>query len=162
MVTTPLDNLQYYHLRLGPGEDLFQSLRDFVDEQGLTRAFLLSTIGSLRRVVVNFPKALVDNPEEILRPGMSANIEVVLHRRASALTVPSDAVFVEGGQAFVYLVNEDSTVTFDTIQQGHAIHIDAQVVHRTRYPAISHCSQITDATFNTARLNILNNGLCSL
>ena len=63
MVTTPLDNLQYFHLRLGPGEDLFQSLRDFLAEQGLARAFLLSTIGSLRRVVVNFPKALVDNPE---------------------------------------------------------------------------------------------------
>ena len=63
MVTTPLENLQYFHLRLGPGEDLFQSLRVFLDEQGLARAFLLSTIGSLRRVVVNFPKAVVDNPE---------------------------------------------------------------------------------------------------
>jgi predicted DNA-binding protein with PD1-like motif len=63
MVTTTLDNLRYFHLRLGPGEDLFQSLRGFLDEQGLARAFLLSTIGSLRRVVVNFPKALVDNPE---------------------------------------------------------------------------------------------------
>jgi len=63
MVTTPLENLHYFHLRLGPGEDLFKGLRLFLDEQGLERAFLLSTIGSLRRVVVNFPKAVVDNPE---------------------------------------------------------------------------------------------------
>lgn len=63
MVTQILDNLQYFHIRLGPGEDLFQSLRLFLDEQGLARAFLLSTIGSLRRVVVNFPKAIEDNPE---------------------------------------------------------------------------------------------------
>jgi predicted DNA-binding protein with PD1-like motif len=63
MVTTPLENLQYFHLRLGPGEDLFKGLRLFLDEQGLARAFLLSTIGSLRRVVVNFPKAVVDSPE---------------------------------------------------------------------------------------------------
>jgi predicted DNA-binding protein with PD1-like motif len=63
MVTTTLDNLQYFHLRLRPGADLFQSLRIFLDEQGLARAFLLSTIGSLRRVVVNFSKAVVDNPE---------------------------------------------------------------------------------------------------
>jgi predicted DNA-binding protein with PD1-like motif len=63
MVSTPLDNLKYFHLRLGPGADLFQSLRLFLDEQGLARAFLVSTIGSLRRVVVNFPKAVVDNPE---------------------------------------------------------------------------------------------------
>jgi predicted DNA-binding protein with PD1-like motif len=63
MVTTPLENLHYFHLRLGPGEDLFKGLRLFLDEQRLERAFLLSTIGSLRRVVVNFPKAVVDNPE---------------------------------------------------------------------------------------------------
>lgn len=63
MVTTPLENLHYFHLRLGPGEGLFKGLRLFLDEQGLERAFLLSTIGSLRRVVVNFPKAVVDNPE---------------------------------------------------------------------------------------------------
>ncbi|MEW6335695.1 MAG: PPC domain-containing DNA-binding protein [Thermodesulfobacteriota bacterium] len=63
MVTTSLESLRYYHLRLGPGEDLFESLRLFLMEQGLERAFVLSTIGSLRRVVVNFPKALQDNPE---------------------------------------------------------------------------------------------------
>jgi len=63
MVTTSLDRLRYFHLRLGPGEDLFESLRLFLIEQGLARAFVLSTIGSLRRVVVNFPKALVDNPD---------------------------------------------------------------------------------------------------
>ncbi len=63
MVTNELDALQYFHLRLGPGEDLFKSLRAFLDEQRLARAFVLSTIGSLRRVVVNFPKTMVDNPE---------------------------------------------------------------------------------------------------
>ena len=63
MVTQKLGALQYFHLRLGPGEDLFMALRAFLDEQGLSRAFLLSTIGSLRRVVVNYPKAMVDQPE---------------------------------------------------------------------------------------------------
>lgn len=72
--------------------------------------------------------ALVDNPEEILRPGMSANIEVVLHRRASALTVPSDAVFVEGGQAFVYLVNADSTVTRTAVNLGTRLAAVVEVV----------------------------------
>ena len=33
--------------------------------------------------------ALVDNPEEVLRPGMSATIAVVLQERAEALTVPT-------------------------------------------------------------------------
>ena len=55
--------------------------------------------------------ALVDNPEEILRPGMSATISVVLQERPNALTIPTDAVFVEGGQAFVFAIKPDSLVT---------------------------------------------------
>lgn len=70
MVTTTLDNLQYFHLRLGPSGDLFQSLRVFLDEQELVRAFLLSTIGSLRRVVVNFPKALLTTPRSAASSSM--------------------------------------------------------------------------------------------
>jgi len=63
MVTTALGDLRCFHLHLGPGEDLFESLRRFLREQELTRAYVLSTIGSLRRVVVNFPRSVVDSPE---------------------------------------------------------------------------------------------------
>ena len=62
--------------------------------------------------------ALVDNPEEILRPGMSATIAVVLKERAQALTVPTDAVFVEGGQAYVYVIKPDSVVTRAAVSLG--------------------------------------------
>jgi membrane fusion protein (multidrug efflux system) len=62
--------------------------------------------------------ALVDNPERLLRPGMSATIEVVLGRRQNALTVPSDAVFVEGGQAWVYVIKPDSVVTRTPVTLG--------------------------------------------
>jgi membrane fusion protein (multidrug efflux system) len=62
--------------------------------------------------------ALVDNPEEILRPGMSATIAVVLQERAEALTVPTDAVFVEGGQTYVYVIKPDSVVTRATVTLG--------------------------------------------
>lgn len=62
--------------------------------------------------------ALVDNPGSILRPGMSATIAVVLQERAEALTVPSDAVFVEGGQAFVYVIQPDSMVTRTALVLG--------------------------------------------
>lgn len=62
--------------------------------------------------------ALVDNPEEILRPGMSATIAVVLEERAEALTVPAGAVFVEGGQTFVYVIKPDSVVTRAVVSLG--------------------------------------------
>jgi membrane fusion protein (multidrug efflux system) len=52
----------------------------------------------------------VKNPDQKFRPGMSANINVVLTERPEALTVPNQAIFANGNQSFVYIVNEDSTV----------------------------------------------------
>lgn len=62
--------------------------------------------------------ARVPNPDGLLRPGMSATVSVILAERQGAVTVPSEAVFVEGGQAFVYLVKPDSVVTRAAVQLG--------------------------------------------
>lgn len=42
-------------MRLGPGSDLFQGLRDFFIQEKLERAFILSSIGSLEKVICNYP-----------------------------------------------------------------------------------------------------------
>ncbi|MFH1843229.1 MAG: efflux RND transporter periplasmic adaptor subunit [bacterium] len=62
--------------------------------------------------------ARLDNPEGRFRPGMSATIEVVLSERPDAMTVPSEAVFVEGGQTFVYAIKSDSTVSRTVVELG--------------------------------------------
>ncbi|MBE0566759.1 MAG: efflux RND transporter periplasmic adaptor subunit [Krumholzibacteria bacterium] len=62
--------------------------------------------------------ARVDNPDELLRPGMSATVSVTLSERDSALSVPSEAVFVEGGQNWVYVVRPDSVVTRTPVELG--------------------------------------------
>jgi membrane fusion protein (multidrug efflux system) len=62
--------------------------------------------------------ARVDNPEQLFRPGMSADVSVVLGERSQALTVPSEAVFVEGQQAFVYVVGPDSVVVRTPLTLG--------------------------------------------
>jgi membrane fusion protein (multidrug efflux system) len=62
--------------------------------------------------------ARVANPDELLRPGMSATVTAVLRERARALTVPSAAVFVEGGQAYVYVIKPDSVVTRTPVTLG--------------------------------------------
>ncbi len=54
--------------------------------------------------------ARMDNPDLRFRPGMSARVRAVLQARENALTVPSEAVFVEGSQSFVFVVQADSTV----------------------------------------------------
>lgn len=62
--------------------------------------------------------ARVANPGGKFRPGMSANIVAILSERAEALTVPNEAVFVEGNQAFVYVVKPDSTVSRTALTLG--------------------------------------------
>ncbi len=43
--------------------------------------------------------ARVNNPDRLLRPGMSANVSVILESRDQAMTVPSEAVFVQARPA---------------------------------------------------------------
>jgi len=62
--------------------------------------------------------ARVQNPGQKFRPGMSANVSVVLSERANALTIPTEAVFANGNQSFVYIVNADSTVAPTPVTLG--------------------------------------------
>jgi membrane fusion protein (multidrug efflux system) len=62
--------------------------------------------------------AHVDNPGRRLRPGMSAEVTVVLDQRPGALTIPAEAVFFQGRQAFVYAVGEDGQVAQTAVELG--------------------------------------------
>lgn len=62
--------------------------------------------------------AVVDNPQERFRPGMSANVTAVLSERPNAVTIPNEAVFFEGDQSLVYVVKPDSTVTRTPLTLG--------------------------------------------
>jgi membrane fusion protein (multidrug efflux system) len=62
--------------------------------------------------------ARVPNPGQKFRPGMSANVSVILVQRPEALTIPSEAVFANGNQSFVYVVNQDSTVVPTPVTLG--------------------------------------------
>ena len=62
--------------------------------------------------------ATAENPGERFRPGMSANVSAVLSRRENALTIPAEAVFAEGDQTLVYLVQGDSTVARTPVTLG--------------------------------------------
>jgi len=62
--------------------------------------------------------AHIPNPDRKLRPGMSAEVTVVLEERPDALTIPAEAVFFQGQQAFVYTVGADSTVAMAPVGLG--------------------------------------------
>lgn len=54
--------------------------------------------------------AQLKNPEGKFRPGMSANVTVVLAERPNALTIPNEAVFASGNDSYVFVVKPDSSV----------------------------------------------------
>ncbi len=51
---------------------------------------------------------LVDEVDERLRPGMSARVELLVERLASAVYVPLEAVFERGGKHYCYLGNGEA------------------------------------------------------
>lgn len=62
--------------------------------------------------------AKVKNTDNKFRPGMSANVAVTLNERAGALTLISEAIFLDQNQAFVYVVKPDCTVVKTAVQLG--------------------------------------------
>ena len=72
--------------------------------------------------------AQVPNPEDRFRPGMSATVSAVLSQREGALTIPSEAVFMEGNQAFVFVVKPDSMVTKQAVALGTRLPATVEVL----------------------------------
>jgi membrane fusion protein (multidrug efflux system) len=62
--------------------------------------------------------ARIPNPGRRLRPGLSANVAVTFAERQKALAVSDEAVFAEGDQSFVYVVQPDSTVAKTPVRLG--------------------------------------------
>ena len=53
-------------------------------------------------------RILLKNPDERVRPGMTANISIPIALADNVLTVPLSAVFTEGGERFVYIKKGDT------------------------------------------------------
>ncbi len=62
--------------------------------------------------------AKVPNTGGKFRPGMSATVSAVLSERARAILIPSEAVFAEGDQSFVYAIKPDTTVARTAVTLG--------------------------------------------
>lgn len=62
--------------------------------------------------------AQVPNTDRKFRSGMSADVSTLLSSRPQAITVPSEAVFADGDQSFVFAVKPDSTVTRLAVRLG--------------------------------------------
>ena len=61
-----LSGLKWYQLSLGPGTGLHAALRDFLEKENLSKAYILTCIGSCSKVVAVYPRTS-DIPPELGR-----------------------------------------------------------------------------------------------
>jgi len=66
-------------------------------------------------------KALIDNPDARLRPGMFANLKLVLDVRADAVVIPQSAIMYSQEGQIVYLVTPEYRVKSQEIQAGKVL-----------------------------------------
>ncbi len=72
--------------------------------------------------------ARVNNPEGKFRPGMSADVSAVLGERLEALTIPNEAVFVDGNQTYVFEILDGGTVTRRAVSLGTRLAASVEVI----------------------------------
>jgi membrane fusion protein (multidrug efflux system) len=63
-------------------------------------------------------KATVPNPDGLLRPGMFANVALLVEEKLSAITIPEQALIPQGDKRFVFRVKPDSTVDLVPVTTG--------------------------------------------
>jgi membrane fusion protein (multidrug efflux system) len=63
-------------------------------------------------------RAEMPNPEHSLLPGQFTRVRLLMDVREDALVVPSKAIVIESGGAFVYVVRRDSIVEKRFVELG--------------------------------------------
>ncbi|MDI9818337.1 MULTISPECIES: efflux RND transporter periplasmic adaptor subunit [unclassified Legionella] len=63
-------------------------------------------------------RAIIDNPEKLLLPGIYMNVKVLLSDKGKAILIPATAVLEIQGKKAVYVVNQDNKIEARSITTG--------------------------------------------
>lgn len=116
-----------YVPQLAVGSKVRISTTAFPDEEALAEVMVIEPRVDEHTRSVGVV-ARLDNPEGKYRPGMSAKAAVTLKERESALTIASEAVFLEQNQPYVYVVKPDSSVAKVALRLGSRTRESVEVV----------------------------------
>lgn len=62
-------------------------------------------------------RASLPNLSGVLRPGLFAKLRVILEKKPSGLVLPEQAVFMQQGKSFVYLINNNNNINQATLTE---------------------------------------------
>jgi len=71
-------------------------------------------------------RARIDNPGEVLRPGMFCKVDIIVQVKDNALTVPQEAIVSRGETQFVY-VDMNGTAEMRKIETGLFLHDSVEI-----------------------------------
>lgn len=63
-------------------------------------------------------RALIPNPDDVLKPGMFMTVQLNVGRSANALVVPEESVLAQGGEQFVFVVGSNNRAVRTRITLG--------------------------------------------
>jgi membrane fusion protein (multidrug efflux system) len=116
-----------YLPRLSVGQDVDLRVTAFPDRQFKGQVYFIEPRVSAENRSVTV-KAHVPNPDGLLRPGMFANVELLVQEKKEAITIPEQALVPQGDQQFVFRVKADSTVELVPVRTGIRSKGDVEVV----------------------------------
>jgi HlyD family secretion protein len=93
------------------GQEAVLTLDAAAGETFIGRVAKVAFLGRVNQGVVTYPvTVIVDNPNPILKPGMTAAVSIITDRRENVLIVPNRAVAVTGGQRTVTVLFEGQEI----------------------------------------------------
>ena len=100
-----------------PARVFVEAYPDEPFEAELTR---ISPLGREEEDIINFEiRATIDDPEDRLRVGMSADAELILEKHEDVLIVPEGAILYEEEKAFVNVQDESLPEGFRKVRTRH-------------------------------------------
>ncbi len=84
---------------------------------GLSISSLTGASSSGANVTV---RASIDNPDESIIIGFDVDVEIATQEAANAIAVPMEALYIDGTDKYVFVLNEDNTVSRRAVTTGIA------------------------------------------
>jgi multidrug efflux system membrane fusion protein len=137
LFTIPQDSLQTVLKRLKSGEKIPVEAYDREQKVRLAAGRLLTADNQIDTTTGTIKlKAEFPNDENLLFPNQFVNIRMLVDTREDAITVPSSAIQRGAQGLFVYVVNDDQTVSLRAVKtgvtEGTRIEIESGVKPRER------------------------------
>jgi len=90
--------------KVSVGQEVRVSLGAYPDEEFIGRVYYVSSVAD--PVTKKFPvKIQLENKDRKIKAGMVAQAQIITQQEENVITIPREAVFIEGGQENIYLVN---------------------------------------------------------